>query len=247
MKNQLLLLLLFLFSVDFLCAQRMRKTNKFAFVTSANIGQTLPGYTTDQDRWKAGLHLSWGFNIGAAMRLSEHWSIDGGLGLTGFWMSNRGPYDNYILDFASPAVTAGLQYIWRHHYFKESFFRLAGGVQLGYEESFIETFEGYLVQISSDQPVYYFARPEIGFRKTLNIKSKVSRYPLQYEAGSFCRYYFNGLGEVIFIEDNFSTPSKPRGFTFGIFFRLLIPYGNENVRMKAPEEYFPAIIYNPRL
>ena len=67
MKKKLLLLFLLLFSLNAIYAQRMRKTNKFAFAVSANIGQTIPGYTTNQDRWKAGLHLSWGFNIGAAI------------------------------------------------------------------------------------------------------------------------------------------------------------------------------------
>ena len=170
-----------------------------------------------------------------------------GLGLTGFWMENRGPYDNYILDFASPALTAGLQYLWRNHFDKESFVRLGGGMQVGYDEAFVESFEGYEVQISSDQPVYYFVRPEIGFRKITKFKTKTSRYPVQYEMGSYICHYFNGLGEVVFVEDDFVAPSRPRGFTLGVFFRVLLPYGNETAKVDAVENYFPAIIYNPRL
>ena len=213
---------------------------------TANIGQVIPGYTTEQDRWKAGIHLSGAFNIGAEMRMNEHWSMGVGLGLTGFWLDNRGPFDNYILDFASPALTTGLQYLWRNHTERESFVRLGMGIQLGYQESFVEEYDGYEVFISSDQPVYYFIKPEIGFRKTASQKTKVSRYPVQYEVGSYLHYYFNSLGDVVFVESNFIALTKQRGFNLGIFCRLLIPYGDENVKMTAAEMANPPVIYNPR-
>lgn len=230
-----------------LSAQRMRKTNKFALSASANIGQVIPNFTTGQDRWKAGLHLSWGFTLGAEMRLHEHWSAGMGAGLTGFWMDNRGPYDHYVLDFVSPHLSAGLEYLWRDPSGRESFVRLNGGMQVGYERTFVEEFEDYDVVISSDDPLYFFVRPEVGFRKTTDWKSKTSRYPISFEVGSYVRHYFNGLGQAVFVEDDFVTPSEPRGFTLGIFCRLLLPYGNASAKVQAPENFYPPIIYNPRM
>ena len=247
MKKHLTAVIIFLSAIAILSAQRMRKTNKYAFTATANIGQVIPGYVTTQDRWKAGFHLAWGFDIGAEMRLDEHWSAGAGLGLQFFWMDNKGPYDHYTLDFFSPTFTTGIQYLWQSQNGKESFFRLNGGMQIGYDTSFVETFDDYQVEITSNDPIYFFVRPEIGFRKATAWKTKTSRYPISYEMGSYVRYFFNGLGNVDFVENTLITPSKPSGFTLGIFARVLMPYGNRSVKKQAVENFYPPIIYNPRM
>lgn len=246
MKKLLPTFIFFLLTSTLLFSQRMRKTNKFAFSASANIGQVIPNFTTDHTRWKAGYHLSGGFTLGTEVRLHEHWSAGMGLGLTFFYLDNRGPSENYVLDFFSPHLMGGLSYLWRDAHGRESFFRLNGGLQIGYDRAFVETFDGYEVQISSDDPLYFFARPEVGFRKTTEWKTKTSRYRMSYEVGSYVRHYFNGLGKVVFVEDRFSSPAEPRGFTLGIFFRILMPYGNESTKVLAPENFYPPVIYNPR-
>ncbi len=247
MKKHLTTTIIFLSAITLISAQRMRKTNKYAFTASANIGQVIPGCTTSQDRWKAGFHLAWGFDLGAEMRLDEHWSAGTNLGLQFFWMDNQGPYDNYTLDFFSPTLTLGVQYLWQSQNGRESFFRISGGLQIGYDTSFVETFDDYQVEITSNDPFYFFARPEIGFRKKTNWKTKTSRYPISYEVGSYVRYFFNGLGEIDFIESTSATSAKPRGFTLGIFFRVLVPYGSRSVKKQAVENFYPPVIYNPRL
>lgn len=243
---QFLFILYFIGLCQEVFAQQKRKVNRFACSLSVHTGQVIPGFTTDQDRWKAGLHFGWGFQVAAEMRVKEHWSVGGGLGLNGFWLNNKGPFDHYIIDFASPTAAAGVQYLWRTDVNKESYIRLNGGIQMGYNDTITEIYEGYTVQISSQYPVFYFARPEVGFRKTTRLKTKSSRFPLQYEWGAYWLYYFNGLGDVLFVEANHQTSARPRGLSLGIFFRMLIPYGNEHTYIKAPAYFYPSVIYHPR-
>lgn len=234
MKNLLALTLLISLLSNNSMAQSQVVINKYSIAIDIDAGHSFPNFNKPQDRWKASFYPAGAITISLRGRLSNHWQTDLGLGITGYALVNKGPVDKYVLDFASPHLTTGIRYAERKGNRNEKFIGLKTGMQLGYTQSFTEEFSTYQVTISGNDPLYFFLRPEIGLRNSLN--KRVNGFNLSYEFGTFFRYNLNYLGSAKFDEPANTTTITPRGNIIGMYFNIVFPAGRQKMKVILDEK-----------
>lgn len=240
------LLLFLLFLSHFLAAQKTGRNNRYALGMEIGLGTSFPNFTTDQDSWSAGLYSSGNMTVSLARRFNQRWSAEAGLGMTAYILSNRGPVDNYILDFASPHLCGGLVYNFWNRKNQENFVRLRGGLQLAYQGMIVDEFESYTVIIKGEELFYYFVQPEIGIRRYSKQKMKGSKFKIAYELAAFYNHRFNPLGTVDIYQIDQTISLIPRGSVIGASIRFLFPTGIEKIKTKQKKVPTPTTIYHPR-
>jgi hypothetical protein len=237
------------FCINFtLNAQKNSQNNKYAIGLEVSLGHSFPNFTNDQDLWSAGLYPSGSLTASLMRRFNQHWSSSLGLGLTAYFLTNHGPVDKYILDFASPHFTSSFAYTFRNTKGQENFLRLTNGLQLGYQGTLVDQFEAYTVVIEGQDLFYYFLRPEIGIRRYFKQKMKGSRFQMAYEVAAFFNYHINPLGTVQIYETDQIISLEPRGSVMGVYVKFLFPSGRERIRkLKTKPTPKPPTIYHPRM
>lgn len=241
------LLLSLLFLSNLLAAQKNSRNNRYAIGMEIGLGQSFPNFTTEQDSWSAGLYSSGNMTISLSRRFNQRWSVDAGLGITAYFLTNHGPVDKYILDFASPHVNGGLRYAYWNKKGKEGFLRLGGGLQLAYRGMIVDEFESYTVIIKGADLFYYFLQPEIGIRRYFKQKMKGSKFKIAYELAAFYNHRLNPLGTVDIYQIDQTISLVPRGSVIGASIRFLFPTGIEKIKIKKKTIPKPPIIYHPRV
>ena len=246
MHRTFLLLLAIQCSFSSLCAQKKNTNNQYAFAMELGLGTSFPNISPENDLWSAGLYASGIFAVSLTKRFNQRWSGDFGLGFTSYFLTNRGPVDKYILDFASPHTSAGLTYTYWNRKGQESFIRLRGGLQMAYRGTLVDEFETYTVVINGDELFYYFVQPEIGIRRYFKRKMKGSRFKIAYEIAAFYNHRFNSLGTADILDVTQTIRLEPQGSILGASVRILFPQGNKKIRVKKRKSPRPPIIYHPR-
>lgn len=245
--NYYIILIVFLSLYPTDIYSQTRSIPKYHIGLEAGIGTTFPNFESSQERWRAGYYGAWSGAFTVMARFNKHWSGDMGIGLAGYAMMNRSDFDRYNLDFFSPFLITGLQYNLQVGEKREAFYGISLGVQQGYRDEFVESFQEYTVIASSKNKAYYFTRLQMGVRNELRQKSK-RKPPMSMEFGTYFRYNFNELGKAEFIHpDNYIETLKPRGHVVGVFIKLLVPSSTTKVRIKSKQNIIPPTIYNPRM
>lgn len=215
-----------------LFSQKHTKINKYTVGIEIDIGHSFPNFDKEQDRWKATFYPTYGFNLLFTNRINAAWSADLSIGLTGYVLINKGPVDSYILDFASPTLAPGITYNFPNRNRLESFIKLSGGLQMGYQGMFVDQFDSYGVFVESTNTFYSFIRPEIGIRKHAKRNMKGTRDKLAHEFGTFFRYNFSRMGKATFKEPDFEVTLEPSGNIIGAYFKILFPVSPTRVKIK---------------
>lgn len=241
------LLLWLLFTTCLLTAQKKGRNNRYAVGMEISLGQSFPNFITEQNSWKAGLYSSGNMSVSLSRRFNQRWSAETGIGLTAYFLSNRGPVDRYILDFASPHTYGGIAYTRWNLKGQESFFRLRGGLQLGYRGMIVDEFETYTVIIRGDELFYYSLQPEIGIRRYLKQNWKGTRFKVAYELAAFYKHHLNTLGTVDIYQVDQTISLMPRGSVLGAAIRFSFPVGTEKIKIQKKTIPKPAVIYHPRV
>lgn len=232
----------------FLFSQKKQYTNKYSIAFAMNIGHSFPDFPEDQDRWKGTFYPSGGIEVLFINRLNERWMVDVGIGFTAYFLTNRGPIDKYILDFASPQASTGVSYIFGKRTQKKGVLNIGYGLQLGYKGKFTDEFDTYTVTVIGEKRWYHFIKTELGLRRYFKKKQKGIKYKTAYEFGTYFRLNLNTLGTVTFEESDFRILSEPRGSLIGIYVKFLFPAGRKRIKVRKDEriEEIPPVIYNPR-
>lgn len=227
--------------------QKTSKINKYAIGMEINFGHSLLTFDKTQDRWKGKYNPAAGITALLTNRLNQNLIADIGIGFTAYGLILRGRIDKYVIDFASPHLSAGISYNLQNRKGNENFLKFGAGIQLGKKRTLVEDFDTYTIIINGEKNYYPFIRPEIGFRRYLKKRMDGSRDKIAYEFGAFFRYNFETLGAVIIEEVDFETMLEPRGNILGVYFKILIPNGRKRIKIKPKaEKKLPPIIYNPR-
>ena len=234
MRITCVLVIALIFCADSLSGQIGSRINKYSIGIEIDAGHSFPNFKTTQNRWKGSFYPAGALSISLRNRINRNWQTDVGIGITGYALINNGPYDNYILDFASPHLTTGIQYIKFKGRTKEKIIRLKSGMQLGYTKEFTETFSDYNVKVIGRDPVYFFLRPEIGIRN--NFKNRINGFRLAYELGVFYRYTLNGLGSAQFSEKDHVTIVQPKGDIIGFYFNVVFPAGKQKMKIENKKD-----------
>jgi len=171
MKKVLFIAIIFLFCSINVNAQKTRRINKYSIGIEIDAGHSSPSFNKEQNRWKGSFYPTGALTLSFRNRINQHWQSDLGIGLTGYALVNKGPFDNYILNFSSPHLATSIQYIKTTNKKMENFVRLKTGMQLGYKGEFTEIFESYTATIKGTNPIIFFISPEIGIRKQFRIKN----------------------------------------------------------------------------
>ena len=245
MKTSICILALILPALLF--GQKSRNINKYSIGLEVEIGHSFPNFSAGQTNWKASFYPTGGLNVLFVNRINKTWISELGFGITAYALSNRGPQDHYVLDFASPTVSTGISYNFRYQKNKEHFIRLTSGFQTGYQGNFVDVYETYSVSVEGKHKLYPFIRPEIGIRKYFKQKMKGARYKTCYEFGTFFRYNLNTLGIATIRDDDVEVRLEPRGNIMGAYFKVLFPAGKKRLRIKQEQtKELSPVIYNPR-
>lgn len=231
MRTRVIPVILFIFLINYASGQATSRVNKYSTGIEIDAGHSFPNYKKNQDRWKGSFYPAGALTISIRNRINRHWQTDLGIGITGYALVNSGPYDNYVLDFASPHLVSSIQYIKITGKTKENFVRLKSGMQLGYTQEFSESFDSYEVTVNGDDPIYFFLRPEIGIRN--KFKNKLNGFNLGYELGVFYRYNLNGLGRAEFLEPDYLTIVQPKGDIIGMYFNIVFPVGRQKMKIEV--------------
>lgn len=246
MKAAITLLLFTIVCTFTIFGQITNRINKYAVGIEVNAGHSFPGFDREQDQWRASFYPAGGITVLFANRINQHLTADLGLGVTGYALTNKGPIDKYTLDFTSPHFVFGVGYATQNRSHQEGFIKLTTGVQLGFQDEFIDVFENYTVTIKGNQAIYYFLRPEIGMRRYFKRKMKGSRFKVGYELGAFYRYNINDLGTARIVQSNFNVVIQPRGNIIGAYLKFLFPVGRKTIKIQQKIVQPRTIIYNPR-
>ncbi|MBR9922064.1 MAG: hypothetical protein GYB31_14590 [Bacteroidetes bacterium] len=239
-------LLLILFPL-LACCQNRHNSNKYSIGIRVDAGHSFPNFSNTSSDWKGTFYPAGGINLMLVRRFNQNWTAGLGAGVAGYALTNRGPIDKYILDFASPTLTTEIGYIFMTTHNREGFLRLSGGIQLAYQKVFEDQFETYTVSIEGENLLLYFIQPELGIRRYFKQKMKVSRFKTAYEFGVFFRYNFNRLGTATISSSDYEVVLTPSGNIMGAYFKILFPIGNKRFEAKPKKEKpLPPIIYNPR-
>ena len=217
-------------------AQMTGRVHQYSIGLQVDAGQSFPSFTVKQSRWKAGFYGTGAASVLLHRRLRQHWEVHGGVGITAYTLSNRGPRDAYVLDFASPHAVAGIQYLFNGKR-GIGFVGISSGAQLGYGREFTEHFEGYRVHVQGNGPIIAFVRPSLGMRK--RFKSKHHGRYYYYELGGFFRHNFQRLGTATFVELDYTIVANPRGNMIGLYAQLLIPTGRKKVKLSSKAKPAP--------
>jgi hypothetical protein len=245
MKIQFLVIILL--GTSSLNGQNPKWLNKYSIGIEVAIGHSFPDFDKEQERWIGTFYPAGAISLVLSNRINKNWIIDGGVGLTGYALNNKGPKDKYILDFASPSLSTGVSYNFKNYSGREFFAKMSIGGQLGYRGNFVDVYDAYQVEVRGNEVVYPFIRPEIGFRHYLKNRNKGSRYKTALEIGTYFRYNLNRLGVVTIQEPDFKLVLEPSGNIIGTYCRVLFPTGNKRVNMERnTKSVIPPIIYNPR-
>jgi hypothetical protein len=229
-------------------AQRPISLSRYHYAVTLEFGSAFPNYIpNDQLRWQAGVYAAGGITLEGMQRLNAHWQLLTGLGLTTYLLNNKGPEDDYSLDFISPHLRLGAGYVSKMKRKGQQYLgQLTTGAQLGYTKTSFEAFENYQVAISGSRQFYYFARAEWGIRWPWQ-KRLQRGLPKPYsECGLFYRYNFNDLGMARITGNDYSLTMQPSGNIFGAYFRLVLPANRKKVSLPEPLPPAP-IIYHPRM
>ncbi|MCB0637041.1 MAG: hypothetical protein KDC54_10515 [Lewinella sp.] len=242
-----ILLILSCLTPVLLAAQGATALNKYAVGMEIGIGHSFPNFDQEQTRWQGTFYPAGAINLSITNQLTARWIAEVGVGITGYALTNRGSVDKYVLDFASPTISAGLSHHFLNPQGQGNFIKLTTGLQLGYQGSFTDEFDTYRVRITGSRSLYPFIRPEIGIRRYFKHRMRGSRFKIAYEFGTFFRYNLSTLGTATIEEPDFAVTLAPRGNIIGAYVRLLLPAGNRRVRSQPerPSE-LPPIIYHPR-
>ena len=184
----IILLIILTLMPALLPAQNSSTTNKYSIALSIAVGHSFPDFNRPQDRWQASFYPAGGISLSFETRLNQDWTLDLGIGLTGYALTNRGPVDRYVLDFASPTLSSGLSYHFQNKKRQDNFIRISGGVQLAYQGEILDEFETYSIHIASEDRLYPFIQPEIGIRRFSRKRMKGSRYKMACDLGVFFRF-----------------------------------------------------------
>lgn len=246
LKSKILFPLLFFPLLLF--SQRSNYTNKYSLGFEMNFGHSFPVFPRNQQRWKGTFYPSGGINVSLNNRLHEKWMAEVAIGLTAYFLTNQGPVDKYILDFASPQASTGISYVFGKRPSQKGTLKLSYGLQLGYKGRFVDQFETYTVTVQGDKRWYHFIRTDLGIRRYFKKKQKGIRYKIAYEYGAYFRLNLNRLGTVVFEETDFLVTTEPRGNLIGVYFKFLFPVGKKRMEVKKVEEEIeiPPVIYYPR-
>jgi len=106
-------------------------SHKFNIGIDVSIGHSFPDYSSNS-RWKGIFYPVGGLNVLVTSRMGNHFQSELGIGLSGFALVNKGPYDNYVFDYVVPQIFAGIQYVRLIHGHFGSFIRLNSGIQPSY-------------------------------------------------------------------------------------------------------------------
>jgi hypothetical protein len=213
--------------------QRITRISKYSIGIDLDAGQSFPNYSMEQSRWKGSFYPAGALTVSVRNRINAHWQSDLGIGMTGYALFNKGPYDSYVLDLASPHVVSGMQYIKSGANGVENYVRFASGMQLGYKGRFTEKFQNYEVKVEGNDPLYFFIRPEIGIRD--QFRKKLNGIQMGYELGAFFRKNMNPLGSAEFSDQEGSVVAQPEGDIFGMYFHVLFAVGGKKVKIRAKE------------
>lgn len=235
-----------LFPAFTLCGQRAERAPKHYVAIEIGVGHSFPAFDRQQTQWKGTFYPAGAVSVLFVNRLGPHWTTDFGFGLTGYALTNRGPFDKYVLDFASPHLQTGLAFSTAIQKGREGFLKMTTGLQLGYRGTFVDEFDAYRVTVEGNQALYYFLRPEIGMRGAFRKKIRGARSRLSYEFGTFYRHNFVDLGSARIEQPGFDVTLRPRGHLVGGYFKLLFPSGRQKIRLKEVDKPLPPVIYNPR-
>ena len=201
-------------------------------------GSTFPNFVGDKNDWNAKLYAAGAFSVLLSKRLSKHWDAVSGIGMSAYRMNKRGKADDYLLDFSSPHLLAGIAYYKNPFSRTQSFIKLITGSQLGYNGIQKESYEQYTVNIKGKGLFYFFLRPEIGIHMKARQKLKGSSFYNAFELSAYYRFNFKSLGEVNIIEAQTNTQIIPRGNIIGLNFRYVMPPGKKRLKekMKTPDK-----------
>lgn len=246
LKQSTVLLGFFLlfFNAQNLFAQKTKRINKWSVGLAIDVGHTFPHFDRPQNRWKAPRYPTGSMTGIVANRLTQKWIVEAGIGGTLYWMVHKGPVDKYILDYASPHFISGISYNMLTKKRQEQFFKLSGGMQVGYQGEFVDEFETYTILVEGQNRILKFIRPEIGIRRFSTKRAKGTRDKIAFEYSLFFRYNFDKLGLVKIEEEDFEVYLNPRGNIVGASFRLVFPTGSK--RMKVKDLRVEPVIYHPR-
>ena len=243
-KITILLLFIIPFTYQKLYAQKTKRITKWSIGFAIDAGHSFPHFDRAQTRWKAPRYPTGSMTGFIANRITQKWIVEAGIGGTLYWMVHKGPIDKYILDYASPHFISGISYNMLTKKRQEQFFKLSGGMQIGYQGEFIDEFESYTILVEGQNRILKFIRPEFGIRRFSTKKAKGTRNNIAFECSVFFRYNFDKLGLVKILEEDFEVNLNPRGNIVGASFRIVMPTGRKRLKMKQlPLE---PIIYHPR-
>jgi len=196
-------------------------------------GSTFPNFVGEKNDWNAKLYAAGAFSVMLSKRLTENWDAVAGIGMSTYHMNNRGKFDDYLLDFSSPHLLAGIGYYKNPFSRTQSFVKLIAGSQLGYNGIQKENYEQYTVNIKGNGLFHFFVRPEIGIHIKARQKLKGSSFYNAFELSAYYRFNFKSLGEVNIIESQANTLIVPRGNIIGINIRYVMPPGKKRLKEKV--------------
>ena len=188
----------------------------------------------------------------ANIRANAHIDLDYGAGGTFYYLINKGIVDNYVLDFASPYIIAGIGYSFLQTRSQENYIKIQGIAQIGFNDSFREGFDTYEVVVESNSKYYYSIKTQFGLRRFVKRKSKKKNIDKTAdEYGVMFRFSLQNLGTATFTGDNYQNRISPTGSIAGVYYKVLFDYGGKKIKRKVrdtkvKEAELPPIIYNPR-
>ncbi|MCI5058696.1 MAG: hypothetical protein MRY83_21470 [Flavobacteriales bacterium] len=208
--------------------------SKFGFGIEMTGGHSFPDFD-EQSRWSGSFYPTGGVSLFLINRNNKWLQSEIGLGLIGYALSNKGPYDSYYLNFTVPHLNLGFKYFNNPNDDRASFVGATIGSQLLFKGSLSEQYEHYNVLINNNRAITYFIKPNVGYRSTLKLKKNGMKKMINYELDVFFRCNLTKLGTVTFVENNSITITKPNGNIIGFDFRLIFPYGKKRIRTRSNE------------
>ncbi len=227
MKNCLLLCLSLL---CFLVRAQRKYTNKHGVGMELFIGHSYPNFQSNQTFWKAGLYGAGGMHISWEERMTQKFLLNAGLGLSAYALKNKGPVDDYILDYASPHMMLGGKYLIDSKRNGEGVFGVSLGGQLSYKGTINDNFDLYSVSIQGSRSLTYFVRADLGIRKYFD--RSFNRAKPAYEFGTFFRYNLTSLGTARFASNSYDVILEPKGHVMGLYARVYVSSGRARFRLE---------------